>query len=141
MDLPDGVVLPDPPVMVPTGPQVPTVDGPPAGVGLGPNPKSATNDRVVRTEDKLLNQRNDFRDFLKKSNLQGNPLLETLASTQDSLAEDKRVKVVVKDNMVDKGMYDPNTHTIYLRSDQVNNLAAVTHEAYTRCDAARYRDC
>ena len=133
IDMPLGVVLPDSPVLVPTALQVPGAvpvpDGPPAGVGLGPNPKSAVNDRVVRTEDKLTNQTNDFREFLKRSNLGGNPLLETLASTQDSLPEDKRVKVVVKDNMVDKGMYDPNTHTIFLRSNQVNNLATVTHEA------------
>ena len=66
VDLPDGVVLPDPPVMVPTGPQVPTVDGPPAGVGLGPNPKSAVNDRVVRTEDKLLESAQRFPRLLEE---------------------------------------------------------------------------
>ena len=131
--LPEGMVLPPPPTMVPTdssrpsGFEVPS--GVPSNMGLGSNPKQTVNDRVVRTEDKLTNQRNDFRTFLKKTTLKGNPLLETLASTQDSLPLDQRVTVVVKEGMEDKGMYDPNTRTIFLRPDQVNNQRTVTHEA------------
>ena len=100
----------------------------PTGVSLGEKTsKTAINDAIVRS-DNPNKMPMGIKEFLEGSTLRNNPFLQELEKTQALLDPKDRLTVVVADKLNTRGLYDPNTHTVTIRKDFVNDVRTVTHE-------------
>ena len=112
------------------------VDGPPGNMTLG-NPKQNVNKKVFSQQagSAQLEKGTPLSRFISTTSLGNIPFVRMLVDAQDMLPEGNRLKVEVRENMNARGAYNPNTHTLIIRKDSINDTRVVLHElvhAYTQ---------